>query len=409
MPNESRAPAESLNSVSAPAGIRLPASVYVIGAVSMLNDIATDMVTPLIPILLATTMGSGAVALGLVEGFANAVAAFLRLWAGRHSDAHGGERKPLAVGGYLLSNVVRPMLSLATTAWHVVVLRAVDRVGKGLRSAPRDALIVDLAPPSLRARAFGIHSAFDNFGAVCGALIGVAVVMLYTSDLKTIVWISAIPGLLAVALFAFGVREPAKPHVENAPPMRFHWREVKPAMRGYLLTVMLFTFARVAELFVILLAHQLGASTAHALLLWAAFNAVKIFANYGAGVLADRHGRMALVVPGWILHAIAMLSFCFVRDLPSLWAAALFFGFAMSISEGVERAVIGDHARAEERGTLFGWYHALVGVASIPAGLILGGLWQSLGASYAYAFAGACGIAAAALLHFQVAPALKQA
>lgn len=372
----------------------------------MLNDIATDMVTPLIPILLATTLSSGAVALGLVEGLSNAVASFLRLWAGRWSDTHGGQRKPLAVSGYFISNLVRPMLALATAAWHVVLLRAIDRVGKGIRSAPRDALIVDLSPPALRARAFGIHGAFDNFGAVCGALIGVAVIVLFTSDLKTIVWISAVPGFLAVLVFAFCVREPAKPHVETPQLMRFHWSGLSPAMRRYLLSVMLFTFARVAELFIILLAHQLGASTAHALLLWAAFNAIKIVANYGAGILADRHGRMALIVPGWVLHSLAMLSFCFVTDLPSLWCSSLFFGFAMSISEGVERAVIGDHARAEERGTLFGWYHALVGAASIPAGLILGWLWQALGAASAYGFAGACGLAAAYLLHFKVAPAL---
>lgn len=386
--------------------LRLPAGVYVIGFVSMLNDIATDMVTPLIPILLATTLSSGAVALGLVEGVSNAVASFLRLWAGRYSDTRGGRRKPLAVWGYLLSNLVRPALALATAAWHVTLLRAIDRVGKGIRSAPRDALIVDLSPPSLRARAFGIHSAFDNFGAVCGALIGVAAVMMFAADLKTIVLISAIPGFLAVLVLAFGVTEPAKPRVETQSAIRFRWREFSPAMRRYLLTVMLFTFARVAELFIILLAHQLGASTAHALLLWAAFNAIKIIANYGAGILSDRHGRMALIVPGWVLHSLAMLSFCFVTDLASLWWASLFFGFAMSISEGVERAVIGDYARAEERGTLFGWYHALVGVASIPAGLILGWLWQTLGVASAYGFAGACGLLAAYLLHFKVAPAL---
>ncbi len=387
---------------------RLPLSVYVVGVVSMLNDIATDMVTPLIPIFLATTLISGPLILGTVEGVANAVAAALRLWAGRYSDMSGGRRKPLAVTGYFVSNLMRPLLALATAWWHVVLIRALDRVGKGIRSAPRDALIVDLAPPSLRARAFGIHSAFDNFGAVCGALIGALVVSYLAWDLRDIVLLSALPGFLAVALFAVAVREPKKHVAETAMRMRFHWQDVPPRMRGYLLTVTLFTFARTAELFVILRAHELGASLPHALVLWAAFNFIKIFANYGAGILADRYGRIVLLVPGWMLYSAAMLGFCFVADLRTLWVATLFFGFAMSVSEGVERAVIGDHARPDERGTLFGWYYALVGVASIPAGLIIGGLWQTYGASAAYGFATVVGFVAALILHFRIAAQISQ-
>ena len=166
------------------------------------------------------------------------------------------------------------------------------------------------------------------------------------------------------------------------------------------------TFARAAELFIVLRAHELGASTVHALLLWAALNFVKIFANYAAGIWADRHGRFSLLVPGWLLHSFAMLGFCFVTNLGSLWLAALFFGVAMSLSEGVERAVIGDFADPSARGTLFGWYYALVGLASIPAGLLLGWLWQANGAAVAYAFAGAAGFVAAGVLHFKVAPTL---
>lgn len=374
----------------------------------MLNDVATEMVTPLIPLLLATVLSSGPVVLGLVEGLANAVACVVQIWAGRFSDAKGGRRKPLAVTGYLVSNVMRPFMALATVWWHVVMIRALDRVGKGIRNAPRDALIVDLAPPALRARAFGIHRAFDNLGAVGGALLGALVIALYSSDLKDVLLISAVPGLMCVALFAFGVREVQKKVV--AVPMRFQlrWHDVPGNARGYLLTVMLFTFARAAELFIVLRAHELGASTVHALLLWAALNFVKIFANFAAGVWADRNGRFSLLVPGWLIHSFAMLGFCFVSSIATLWLAALFFGFAMSVSEGVERAVIGDFADPAARGTLFGWYYALVGIASIPAGLLLGWLWQSYGASIAYAFAGIAGFFAAGLLHFKVAPLLAK-
>ncbi len=388
---------------------RLPRSIYVIGMVSMLNDVATEMVTPLIPILLATVLASGPLVLGLVEGLAAAVACIVQIWAGRFSDARGGKRKPLAVTGYLVSNVMRPLLALASSWWHVVMIRALDRVGKGIRNAPRDALIVDLSPLSLRARAFGIHRAFDNLGAVGGALLGALIFATVSSNLGDVLMISAIPGLLCVALFAFGVREPDKKIAAVPMTFRLRWQDVPQHARGYLLTVALFTFARAAELFIVLRAHELGASTVHALLLWAALNFVKIFANYAAGVWADRKGRFSLLVPGWLLHSFAMLGFCFVTDLGSLWVAALFFGVAMSVSEGVERAVIGDFADPSARGTLFGWYYALVGLASIPAGLLLGWLWQAHGAAVAYALAGAVGFAAAGLLHFKVAPALATA
>ena len=393
----------SSNSPASPPD-RLPRSIYVIGMVSMLNDVATEMVTPLIPILLVTVLSSGPLVLGLVEGLAGAVACIVQIWAGRFSDARGGKRKPLAVTGYLVSNLMRPLLALATSWWHVVTIRALDRVGKGIRNAPRDALIVDLSPVSRRARAFGIHRAFDNLGAVGGALLGALVFATVSSNLGDVLLISAIPGLLCVALLAFGVREPDKKIISVPMTFRLRWRDVPQNARGYLLTVALFTFARAAELFIVLRAHELGASTVHALLLWAALNFVKIFANYAAGIWADRNGRFSLLVPGWLLHSLAMLGFCFVTDLASLWLTALFFGIAMSVTEGVERAVIGDFADPSARGTLFGWYYALVGLASIPAGLLLGWLWQAHGAASAYAFAGAAGFVAAGVLHFNGTP-----
>lgn len=419
MPNPSRSDNDA-NSVSlphsphangqkTPHADRLPRSIYVIGMVSMLNDVATEMVTPLIPILLATVLASGPLVLGLVEGLAGAVACVVQIWAGRFSDARGGRRKPLAVTGYLVSNVMRPLLALATAWWHVVMIRALDRVGKGIRNAPRDALIVDLSPLSQRARAFGIHRAFDNLGAVGGALLGALIIAYYSSNLGDVLLISAIPGLLCVALFAFGVREPQKKSVAVPMKFRLRWSDVPANARGYLLTVALFTFARATELFIVLRAHELGASIVHALLLWAALNFIKIFANYAAGAWADRNGRFSLLVPGWLLHSFAMLGFCFVTGLGGLWLAALFFGFAMSVSEGVERAVIGDFADPAARGTLFGWYYALVGLASIPAGLLLGWLWQSQGAAIAYAFAATAGFIAAAILHFNVGPTLAKA
>ena len=391
---------------SAPSKDRLPASIYLVGAVSLFNDVATDLVTPLIPFLLAS-LGAAGMALGLVEGVSNAVSSLLRLWAGRFSDASGGLRKPLVLGGYVVSNFARPLLAVAGSAWQVAWIRAFDRVGKGIRSAPRDALIVDLAPASLRARAFGVQTAMDNFGAVLGALLGVLLVGVWMWELKTVILVSAIPGLLSVLVLAFFVPEPPKHQSAVAIAPRLCWRAISKRMRGFLGVTMLFTFARVAELFVVLRAHELGGSIAHGLLLWAAFNVVRVGVSYAAGILADRHGKLQLVVPGWAVFAVAMLLFSLVHDLPSLWAGALFLGAAMAVSEGAERSIIGDHAETHERGTLFGWYHMLVGVASIPAGLLFGWLWQSQGPAIACIYSGCVAITAAAVLHWRVAPALR--
>ena len=389
---------------------KLPRSIYIIGAVSMLNDIASDMVIPLVPILLATTLGAGPWVLGLVEGLSDAVAAFLRLWAGRHSDASGGKRKPLALMGYSISNIARPLLGLAASWWHVVLLRALDRVGKGIRSAPRDALIVDIAPANLRGVAFGIHRAFDNAGALLGALIAAAIVYAFSADLAHIVLLSAIPGFLAVGLLAWGVTEPRAPPLANADSAvvfkTLAWRDVPPPLRRYLLVLMLFSFARLAETFIILRAHELGASVVAALLLWAAMNGVKTVANYFGGALSDRLGKLKVMIPGWALHCIAMFGFFWVDDLVSLWIATLFLGVALAFTEGVERAVLGDHAHAEQRGTLYGWYYALIGFAAIPAGLMFGGLWQFFGAATAFAVGGVIGIISLGLLRFWVVPGL---
>jgi len=275
----------------------------------------------------------------------------------------------------------------------------------------RDEVARCLDPAALRARlaqAFGIHRAMDNLGAVGGALLGALVIAFYSSNLKDVLLVSAIPGLLCVALFAWGVREPRKAPVPVAVQVSWHWRAVPAEARGYLLTVMLFTFSRTAEVFIVLRAHELGASVVHALLLWAALNFVKIFANYAGGIWADRRGRFAMLVPGWALQSLAMAGFCLVDGLNGLWLAAIFFGFAMSVSEGVERAIIGEIATPGSRGTLFGWYYALVGAASIPAGMILGGLWQTLGSQVAYAFAALAGLLACAILQFHVAPRLSR-
>lgn len=368
--------------------LRLPATVVVLGLVSLFNDIASEMVVPLMPILLATTLGAGPIALGVIEGVADAVASFLKLWSGRMSDRLGGRRKGLALSGYTLSNLARPLIALAATWPIVLVLRGVDRVGKGLRSAPRDALIADSTPAPIMGYAFGYHRALDNAGAVGGALVGAAVLAwVVNSPADVILW-SFVPGTLAVLLLAFGVRERRhKPAAMAAPPPRAPWHTLSPSLRRYLMIVMLFTVGRASETFIVLRAHQLGLNAVHALLLWAGLNAAKAAVSTWGGQRADRHGRRVVLLVSWIAYSVCFVGFGLVTQAAGLWGVAIVYGLFAGASEGAERAQISDYAGARERGTAFGWYYLMAGIAAIPGGVLFGLVWHYRNAATAFTLA----------------------
>ena len=385
---------------------KLPRTVVVLGLVSFFNDFASDIVIPLIPILLATVLAAGPLALGLIEGVADAVASLLKLWSGRHSDAMSGRRKGLAVAGYTLSNIARPLLGLAGSWPMVLLLRSIDRMGKGLRSAPRDALVADATPPHMRGYAFGFHRALDNGGAVAGSLVAAAALAWSGMSLGEVILWSALPGLVAVLLLSVGVTEKTdeKPAAARAtpavpialPPLR--WSILSPPMRRYLLVLMLFTFARASETFILLLGHQLGVGVVELLLLWSALNLSKASTSTWGGQLADGMGRGALMLIGWLAFSLSFLLLAAVKDDVGLWTVSIFYGLFAGMSEGAERAVISDHAQPRERGTAFGWYHLMTGIAAIPAGLLFGSIWQFQNAAVAFLFAGSLGAFSALLL-----------
>lgn len=383
---------------------KLPRTVVVLGFVSFLNDFASDIVVPLIPILLATVLVAGPVALGLIEGVADAVAAFLKLWSGRHSDALAGRRKGLTVSGYLLSNAARPLLGLAT-AWPVVLLlRGIDRVGKGIRSAPRDALVVDVTPPAIRGYAFGFHRALDNGGAVAGALAAAAILAWSPLSLSQVILFSALPGFLAVGLMAIGVKDPPRAAPDSVPLPPLSWRRLPEPMRRYLLVLGLFTLARASETFILLLGHQLGVGVVELLLLWAALNLCKALTSTRGGKLADWLGRGPMLLLSWTAFALSFMLLGKVSGNLGLWLVTLFYGLFMGLSEGAERAVIGDFSGAAERGAAFGWYHLALGVAAIPAGLLFGLIWHYQSAAMAFFVAGGVAAASALLLRIWAWP-----
>lgn len=391
---------------------KLPQTVIVLGLVSFFNDFASDIVVPLIPILLATVLSAGPIALGLIEGVADALACFLKLWAGRHSDVMRGRRKSLTLAGYTLSNLARPLLGLAGSWVTVLLLRSIDRVGKGLRSAPRDAMVADATPPHIRGYAFGFHRALDNAGAVAGGLTAAAV--LAWSDLslsEVIVW-SAVPGFVAIALLGVGVKE-EKTNSDSAPaaqrilpPLR--WSALSAPMQHYLWVLMLFTFARASETFILLLGHELGVDIVELLLLWSALNLAKAITSTHGGQLADHFGRGTLILIGWSALALSFLALSQVTAGSGLWLVSIFYGLLMGMSEGAERALISDYASPNECGTAFGWYHLVSGIAAIPAGFLFGVIWHYYSASVAFLFAGLLAIAATLLLRLWAWPVRHQ-
>jgi len=339
------------------------------------------------------------------------VASLLKLWSGRHSDAMSGRRKGLIVAGYTLSNIARPMLGLAGSWPVVLVLRSIDRVGKGLRSAPRDALVADATPPHMRGYAFGFHRALDNGGAVAGGLTAAAVLAWSNLSLTEVILWSAVPGFVAVLLLGAGVKAEKSTVAQVVtrvpvalPPLR--WSVLSLPMRRYLLVLMLFTFARASETFILLLGHQLGVGVVELLLLWSALNLAKAVTSTWGGQLADhiRYGRGTLMLIGWTTFALSFLLLGKVTGSAGLWAVSIFYGLCTGLGEGAERAIISDYADPGERGTAFGWYHLMVGIGAIPAGLLFGSIWQFQSAAMAFFFAGGLAAVAALLLRLWAWP-----
>ncbi|MBL8482561.1 MAG: MFS transporter [Rhodocyclaceae bacterium] len=385
---------------------RLPATAFVLSLVSFFNDVASEMVTPLVPLLLAGVLGAGPIALGLIEGSAEAVSALLKLWSGRWSDLLGGRRKAFIVAGYGVSNLVRPLFGLVALWPQLLFLRALDRVGKGLRTAPRDALLADVTDLSLRGRAFGLLRAMDNAGAAAGALCAAAILATQAIPLGQVILWSAVPGVAVVLLAAFGIRDARATLPAAAVPPKLVWRNLSGPLQHTFLLVGMFNFARASETFVVLRGYELGLDSAALLVIWAAMMLAKSFASIYGGHLSDRLGHRRATAAGWFMLAGGLVVLAWPGKAAEFWIAAVAYGALSGLCEGAERALIGQHAAAGGRGTVYGWYNAVLGATAIPAGLAFGALWQFGGAGWAFCVAGALGMAvAAALAAWRRAPA----
>ena len=365
----------------------LPRTVVVLGFVSLLNDAASEMITPLLPIFLTATLGAGPAIVGLVEGLAEATSSVLKLIAGRLAD-RGVPAKRLVLGGYGLANVARPLIGLATGWTAVLLLRFLDRVGKGLRSAPRDALIAGAVDVADRGRAFGFHRSMDHFGAVIGPLLAFALLSMQ-ADLKHVFVASIVPGVLVMLLLWLGLPDDGPKAAVPAPP-RLEWRALHGRLRAMIVAAGVLALASVPEAFVVLWAHDRGLAVAWVPLVWAAASVVKMGLAMPAGILSDRIGRVPVLLGGWAARVAVLLALAVANPGTfGVWALFLAYAATLAVTEPAERSVIGDHAAATERGTAFGLYHLASGLMALPGAVLFGLVWQRYGSGAAFAAAAA--------------------
>ncbi len=398
---------------------RLGKNVLALGVVSFLTDVSSEMIYPLLPVFLTRELRAGATALGAIEGAAESTAAFLKLGSGWLSD-RVRRRKPLVVAGYGLASVVRPLVGVASAVWQVLAIRLTDRVGKGLRTSPRDALIADSVDPSVRGRAFGFQRAADHAGAVVGPLLAFALLRWAGLPLRQVFLWAAVPGLLAVAMVIFAVREgrrasggragseaPAAARGDNvfaatAVESEGRQSEALPLRRvslpgrfwAVLAVIFVFTLGNSTDAFLLLRAAQLGVAPALVPVLWSLLHVVKALSSTPGGALSDRLGRKPLLIAGWAVYALVYLGLGAARAEWQAWALFAVYGVYFGLTEGVEKALMADLVPAERRGAAFGWYNLTLGLGALPAALLFGALWDRLGAPTAFAVGAALALVA---------------
>jgi MFS family permease len=376
----------------------LPRTVWLIGLISLLNDSASDMIYPLVPLYLASVLMAGPRALGLIEGIAEATASLLKLFSGVIVD-RTRRAKPWVVAGYALAGISRPLIALVTAWPGLLALRFADRVGKGIRTSPRDALLAGSVDPAVRGLAFGLHRAMDNAGALVGPLVA-ALLLGLGWGLRDVFLFTLAPALLCLIL-ALLLREPPAAAGRARPP-DFSWRltGLPPAFKRYLLVLALFTLGNSSNMFLLLRARELGLGEAQVPLAWAAVSAIAMVFSTPLSAWSDRIGRGRLLTAGWLAYGLFYLG---LGLLPPgapwlLFAWFAFYGVFMAATEGVEKALVADLAPRDRLGTAYGWFNLTAGLLLLPASLIFGELYQRVGALTAFAFSATCALTAAILL-----------
>ena len=379
---------------------RLKPQVIVLACAALLNDTASEMIYPLLPVFLTATLGATPLVIGLIEGAADGLASILKYFAGAWSDRFG-RRKPLVVAGYALAAASRALIGLAGSWATVLSARLIDRTGKGIRSAPRDAMIADVTPPEDRGRAFGFHRALDHTGAILGPLIAIALLQGLHLPMRQVFYIAVIPGALAVALLIFALREAGGKALPSAalragvparrvPLPRPFWR----AITG----IAFFSLANSSDAFLLLQAHDAGVSTAMLPLLWAAHHVIKSLFSTQAGALSDRIGRRSLIVAGWISYAVIYFLFPLAQSLGAFVILFVAYAVPFTLAEGAEKAFISDLVPTDARGRSFGIFYLVSGLGVLTGSLLFGVLYQEVSRSAAFFTGAVLALAGAAVI-----------
>jgi MFS family permease len=382
---------------------RIPAwltrNVAALGMVALFTDMATDMAMPLLPAFMAS-LGAGAMALGLVEGASDFTAAILKFYSGRASDL-SGRRRPWVLGGYFLSSLVRPFLALATQSWHVLLVRVSDRTGKGLRTSPRDAMLADSVKFRFHGAAFGFHQALDHLGAVIGPLLAMALLLWGGLSVRSIFWLTAVPGAIAVGIIVFGVVEVTAKEKAKTPKLG----KVPGGLAAFLIPVGLFSLGASSDLFLLKKAGAEDMPLWGMPLLWVGLHVVKSASSLWGGRLSDRFGPRRIISLGWIFYALVYALFAVAKTPSQIIGLFLAYGIFYGLTEAPEKAMVAKIAGPKNRGAAFGWYHLTTGLLSLPASLVFGLIWDSFGAAAAF-FSGAAfamlGLAALWLPQLQI-------
>ncbi len=386
----------------------LSGNVLALSFVSLLNDTSSEIIYPLLPAFLALTLGASPFAIGVIEGFAESVASVLKLFSGYLSDRFRKRKLPVFFG-YSLSALMRPLLAFATSWQQVLFVRVFDRVGKGIRGTPRDALLAESIPPETRGLAFGFNRAADHFGAILGPVAAFTLLSFLSDtpekptaqDYRQVFLFASIPVVLGLFVIGFFVHE--KKHEKGAEaelftPIKLSLKEFDGNFKRFLLVIALFTLSNSTDAFLLLRAEQSGIPVAVLPLLWMALHFSKVVFSLIGGDLSDRFGRKALIFSGWVVYALVYAGFAFVETAWQAWALFIVYGVYFGLTEGVEKALVADLVEPKKRGTAFGFYNLAFSISVLPASLIFGGLWSQFGAATAFLVSGFISICAAGLL-----------
>lgn len=376
--------------------MRLPRNVKLVGWASCLNDIASEMIFPLLPQFLITVLGGNRFQLGVIEGVADSASSLLKLWSGAWSDRLA-KRKGFVVLGYALAAVARPIIGVVTTPWQLFFARTADRIGKGVRTSPRDALIAHSTPANFRGRAFGFHRAMDHFGAAVGPVLATAFLWFWPGKLREMFLLTLVPGLVVVGLLLFGLKETASTEPSNE-KFQMTLKPFGGNFRLFLLALVVFTLGNSSDAFLLVRAGELGVPTVLLPLLWFSIHLVKSGGNLIVGRLVDRVGPRLPLFTGWFVYVAVYVAFGLSTAEWHAWALFLAYGVFYALTEPAEKTLVANLVGPERKGLAFGWYNFAIGIAALPSSLIFGALYEQFGPLAAFGWGAGLALVAVLIL-----------